>query len=219
MIKDTRANRYSLKIIDINGEETIIPINYNEKTYEKMPLSIIDKMTTKYSEEELLRMLMDMGYNYGYIFIDYRTQGKRKTLPVAYSDKELIADESNFREKQIQLGNGEPKISENTIKVFYQLVAIERHNKKLWSYLQHKNYIWTDLTLAVATYNHMQDIEANQNDILEYQYDILEKIGSYSNFRKIIMGINKFKEKEFIETHPNEYQSDIYKETIKKKIK
>ncbi len=210
MNQDKRANRYSLKIIDIDGNENIIPITYNGKSLKKMPLTIIDMMTANYSKEAFKQSLLESGYNYGYIFIEYKMGGERRTLDVVYNN-ETIKRESSFRQQEIMAGRGEPKRSENVILLGYELMNAERHNKKLWSHLQRKNYIWTKLTLAVATYNHLIDIEANPNDIIDYQFEIMNEIGEYSTFRKITLGIE-----EYLKS-PNEAE-DIVENTIKQKL-
>ena len=149
MYEDKRANRYSLKIAFANGDETTIPINYNGETKEKMPLTVIDDMTTKFeTKEDFKKFLMDLGYDYGYVFIDYRAKGKRHIIDAAYGPG-LIANESSFRERQLNMGKEEPKRSENIILLGYELIDIERHNKPLSSHLQ--KYMWKDLKAAIST--------------------------------------------------------------------
>ncbi len=214
MNNDIRANRYSLKIMDINGNESIIPVVYNGKIMEKMPLSIIDAMTTSYeTKEEFKKLLIEYGYNYGYVFIEYKANSKKKTLEVAYGDQEIIKKESKYRENEILAGKKEPKRSENVCNLCHELIEIERHHKKLWSYLQRKNYIWTNLTLAVATYNYMIDNQASPDEIIQFQFDIMKEIGSYSIFRKITLGIE-----EYYKKYNQDCNEDIVEKTIKQKI-
>ncbi|MBR3198399.1 MAG: hypothetical protein IKG27_00105 [Bacilli bacterium] len=208
MYEDKRANRYSLKIADMELNETVIPINYNGETKEKMPLTVIDDMTTKFeTKEDFKKFLMDLGYDYGYVFIEYRAKGERHIIDAAYGPG-LIAKESSFREKELNRGKEEPKRSENIILLGYELIDIERHNKPLWSHLQ--KYMWKDLKAAISTYNHMLDIEAEPRYILEYQYDIMNYLGDYTVFRKIVLGIDEFYKKE--------YNEDIVEKNIKQKV-
>ena len=208
MKKDNRANRYSLKIIDKNGLGRTVLIDYNGKIREKMPLSIIDMMTTKYEKEEFKKLLMSMGYDYDLIFIEYRSKGQRKFLDVAYNDKDIIAKESAFREEKA-LSKKEVKKSENVMLLFYQLIDIQRHNKKLWTYLQNKKYIWSDLTILIANYNYLVDKNNYSYDTLEYQNDIIKLLGNYLVFRKITLGIDEYFEKFH----------DILSEKVYKKLK
>ncbi len=208
MKKDNRANRYSLKIIDKNGLERTVLIDYNGKIREKMPLSIIDMMTTKYEKEEFKKLLMSMGYDYDLIFIEYRSKGQRKFLDVAYNDKDIIAKESAFREEKA-LSKKVVKKSENVMLLFYQLIDIQRHNKKLWTYLQNKKYIWSDLTILIANYNYLVDKNNYSYDTLEYQNDIIKLLGNYLVFRKITLGIDEYFEKSH----------DILSEKVYKKLK
>ena len=192
MDKDKRANRYSLKLITFDKEEIIIPINYNGETLEKMPLSKIDLMTTHYSENELKDTLISLGYPKGNLFIEYKVNGQIKTLNVVYNDISEITEECKFRESELAKGNKEPKISENVILLFYKLLKAERYNKKLWSHLQRKKHIWTNITLAVATYNYLIDIKADEEELLYYQNETLKIIGDYKKYRDIYCGIDEF---------------------------
>lgn len=193
MNKDKRANRYSLKIVDKDKKSTTVLITHNGKTMEKMPLSKIDAMTSYYkNEDELIKSLIELGYPFGNLFIEYKANGQIKHLDVIYSDIKEVAEEASFRENEIFKGNEEPKTSENVILLCYKLIEIERHNKELWRYLQNKNSIWTNITLAVSTHNYLEDIKASEEDITSYQCEILKIIGDYRKFRDIYTGIYNF---------------------------
>ncbi len=207
MNKDNRANRYSLVSIDMFGNTKTIEIAYNGKVMSKLPLATIDRMTTNYnSESEFLSELMNIGYDFGHLYIEYRVNRETKYIDVAYADNIEIAEESTYREEAINSGKEEPKRSKNVIELSYKLINIQRRHKKLWSYLQLKNYISSKLVLLIATYNYFIDTEVNENDILEYYQDITREISNYRVFRDISYGIN-------------EYEKHLKKENKAKKYK
>ncbi len=193
MKKDKRANRYSLTHFDILGNKTTIKINYNGKDMAKLPLATIDRMTTAYeSEKEFIMLLMKLGYDFGHLYIEYRANGETKYINVAYADNQDIAKESTYREEEIAKGKEEPKRSKQVIELAHKLIHIQKNLKDLWSYLQRKRYISSELAILIATYNYLIDIKASEKDILDYQLDIIKEVGKYRVFRDIFYGMNEY---------------------------
>lgn len=193
MNKDNRANRYSLKHTDINGNETVIKIIYKGKALSKLPLATIDNMTTKYANEaEFLKELMSLGYENGHLSIEYRAQGETRTIDVAYSDQQVIARESELRENAIASGHEEPKKSKNVTDLVSKIIDIQRNEKELWSYLQIRHYIRENFANLVDTFNILLDNKSNPNERIDYYYYIKNEIGQYREFRNIYMGIDEY---------------------------
>lgn len=175
-----KGNRYQLVFhyYDESKDPKVFSRKVEDGEKSRFSLTELDVFTTEFPNEEIFNCMMNQtygGYEDGEFSIDYKSAGKIKSLPLIFSDMELL--------RKIALSNCGDSVIENDFpEEYFKHFLYRVLDEEVYDFINDEYYMNSDLKKYIDGYRTDSYLGLSvQGDIKKLK----EKMHNYKNFRGI----------------------------------